>query len=125
MRIGIRAVCVCLLSTMGLRGADATDAHWPQWRGPFDNGVARTAAPTEWSASKNLAWQVEIAGLGHSSPSVWGDRLFITTAVPTQPFAAGTAGVDMRRMGGGTGVGVEHRFVVMCLDRKTGKVLWE
>jgi outer membrane protein assembly factor BamB len=92
----------------------AADDDWPRWRGPTDNGVARGDVPLEFSATKNLAWKVHIPGRGHSSPVIWGDRIFLTTAVPT---------------GGGDeyapAVRKEHRFIVMCLDRNTGKVLWE
>jgi outer membrane protein assembly factor BamB len=126
MRLGLNAVCVCLVvSCLDVRGADDKDAHWPEWRGPFHSGVARTPAPTEWSGSKNLAWTVEIPGLGNSSPISWGDRIFLTTAVPTSRPEALRNTSDMRGPGGGTGVGIEHRFVVMCLDRNTGKLLWE
>jgi outer membrane protein assembly factor BamB len=115
-------------------------AHWPQWRGPFFNGLARTAAPVEFGDDKNVKWKIAIPGRGFSTPVIWGDRIFLTTAVPTGktilPQAADApppnpAGPGGRRgggpggPGGGAGVGQEHRFVVMCLDRKTGKTLWE
>jgi outer membrane protein assembly factor BamB len=102
----------------------AADDHWPRWRGPFNNGMARTGAPLEWSDTKNIAWKTPIPGRGHSTPVIWGDRIFLTTAVPTgkgEPAAA-PAG---RGAGGGAAAGLEHRFVVLCLDRKSGKVLWE
>lgn len=113
--------------------SSADPAHWPQWRGPFFNGVARTGAPTEFSDTKNVKWKVAIEGRGFSTPVVWGDRVFLTTAVPTgkvspteEPApAAGDPARGGRRGGGGGGAGEEHKFVVMCLDRKTGKVLWE
>src|SRR5499427_9821465 len=61
----------------------ADPAHWPQWRGPFFNGVARTAAPVEFSDTKNIKWKIAIPGRGFSTPVIWGDRIFLTTAVPT------------------------------------------
>src|SRR5262252_3014845 len=63
-------------------GSGAED-HWPQWRGPFFNGVARGTAPTEWSDTKNIKWKIAIPGRGFSTPVIWGDRIFLTTAVPT------------------------------------------
>ena len=102
-------------------------AHWPQWRGPFNNGTAGGEAPLEWSDTKNIAWKTPIPGRGHSSPIIWGDRIFLTTAVPTGKAADGAAQAGSGRggPGGGAGAGQEHRFAVLCLDRNTGKVLWE
>jgi len=105
---------------------------WPQWRGLNNDGMARGDAPHEWSDTKNVAWRVGIPGRGNSSPVIWGDKLFLTTAVPTEdaPAAATTTATpEPRRQGrgpgGGANAGREHKFVVMCLDRRNGKVLWE
>ena len=103
--------------------------------------MARGDAPVEWSDTKNLAWKTPIPGRGHSTPIIWGDQIFLTTAVPTgktEPVAAPAApergGSGGGRpggkpggggAGGGSGAGQEQRFVVMCLDRKTGQVVWE
>jgi outer membrane protein assembly factor BamB len=104
----------------------AMDDDWPQWRGPDNDGMARGDAALEWNDTKNVAWRVPIPGRGFSSPIIWGDKIFLTTAVPTdggtaltepQPAAAGP--------GGGAGAGREHKFIVLCLNRLTGKVLWE
>src|SRR5687767_9275545 len=62
--------------------------HWPQWRGPFFNGMAYGDAPTTWSDTSNVKWKTEIPGKGHSTPVVWGDRIFLTTAIPTGKPAA-------------------------------------
>jgi outer membrane protein assembly factor BamB len=97
-------------------------AHWPQWRGPSLNGVAPGDAPLEWSDARNVSWKVPVAGRGFSSPVVWGDTIFLTTAIPTGKPAATPAGEG--RAGGGAGV-EEHRFVVMAIDRLTGKTRWE
>jgi len=64
-------------------GAEA-ERFWPQWRGPLMTGVApRATPPLEWSETKNVRWKVEIPGKGSSTPVVWGDRIFVLTAVPT------------------------------------------
>src|SRR6188508_2219845 len=61
----------------------AAERFWPQWRGPFANGVSRTAKPPiEWSESKNIKWKVEIPGRGAASPVIWGDRVYLMTAIP-------------------------------------------
>jgi outer membrane protein assembly factor BamB len=87
--------------------------------------MARGDAPVEWSGTKNVAWRVQIPGLGNSSPVIWGDKLFLTTAIPTGAAVPAAAGAGGGGAGGGAGAGREYKFVVMCLDRKTGKVLWE
>jgi outer membrane protein assembly factor BamB len=101
--------------------------NWPQWRGPANTGVAGQAAPTTWSDSSNVAWKVEIPGRGFSTPAVWGDRIFLTTAMPTGKPAPAPADTDAapRRRGRQAPPPAEHRFIVMALDRATGKVLWE
>lgn len=107
---------------------------WPQWRGLNNDGMARGDAPHEWNDTKNVAWRVAIPGRGNSSPVIWGDKIFLTTAVPTGAATASATQtqpppVQGRRQGrgpgGGANAGQEHKFVVMCLDRRTGKVLWE
>ncbi|HEY9433344.1 MAG TPA: PQQ-binding-like beta-propeller repeat protein [Blastocatellia bacterium] len=116
--------------------ASSDPAHWPQWRGPFFNGVARTAAPVEFGDTKNIKWKIEVPGRGFSTPVIWGDRIFLTTAAPTgkgaqpapppeQPQNPGGQGQGRGGPGGGVGVGEEQKFVVMCLDKKTGKTIWE
>jgi outer membrane protein assembly factor BamB len=111
-----------LVTTVHPRGQAAeAERFWPQWRGPHAGGVSRTAdPPVEWSETKNVRWKVEIPGRGNASPVVWGDRLFVLTAVPVD--VAGDAQHAPR--GGLTPRGV-HRFVVMAIDRATGKTAWE
>jgi outer membrane protein assembly factor BamB len=98
---------------------------WPQWRGPLGTGEAPAAKPPlEWSESKNIRWKVEVPGRGKSSPVVWGDLVFMTTAVPSaKPPAPGA-----------TSVGSSHpavkaaalpvEFVVLALSRADGTVKW-
>ena len=96
-------------------------AHWPQWRGPLANGVATTATPPlEWSETSNVRWKVEIPGRGSSTPVVWGDRLYLSTAIPV-----GVAGEAQHAPRGGLRSRGVHRFVVMALDRATGRTVWE
>ena len=109
-----------------LAAADVDD--WPRWRGPANNGVARGDVPTEFSETKNIAWKLDIAGRGFSSPVMWGGKLFVTTAVPVGDAAAPAAsaeGGQRRGGGGGGGTGKEYKFVVMAIDAQTGKPLWE
>jgi len=94
-----------ILGILSLSAVWAGD--WLNWRGPHFNGVADGDAPTEWSDTKNVAWKIPVAGRGFSTPVIAGKRIFLTTAIP-KTDAAG-----------------EHKFVIMALDRDTGKVLWE
>src|SRR5712691_12603552 len=83
-RISI-ALVICLLSTVLLLDSTVgapVDTNWPQWRGPSGLGVSTEKnLATEWSATKNIKWKTPIAGRGHSSPIVWGNRIFLTTAI--------------------------------------------
>jgi outer membrane protein assembly factor BamB len=83
----------------------SADRFWPQWRGPLGTGEAPKAnPPLEWSEAKNVRWKVQIPGRGKSSPIVWGDLVFVTTAVP--------AGRN------------SQEFVVLALARADGQVRW-
>jgi outer membrane protein assembly factor BamB len=104
-------------------GTPAADLnrHWPTWRGPAGIGTSTTAnPPIEWSETKNVRWKVEIPGRGHSSPIVWGDRVYVTTAVPV-----GVTGDAQHAPRGTVAQRGVHKFMVMALDRKTGKTVWE
>ena len=90
----------------------AADGDWAYWRGAAATGMARGDAPIKWNDTQGVRWKATIPGRGFSSPVVWGDRIFLTTAVPADAAAA------KRGL-------VEHRFLVQCYDRATGKVLWE
>ena len=132
---------VCSAVTWATPAAtQSSDAEhfWGQWRGPDATGVARHGnPPTEWSETKNIRWKVEIPGRGSASPIVWGDKVFLLTAVPVgdpgqqavaadarQPASAGRGG---RRRGRGRAPRAiaMHRFTVVALDRQTGDVAWE
>lgn len=112
-----------LLASVVLSGAAAgqTTPAWPSWRGPLATGVSPTAKPpVEWSESKNVRWKVELPGRGSSTPVVWEDRVYVLTAAPVGVELA--ASHDSR--GRGTQI-VPHRMMVLALDRKTGKTVWE
>jgi outer membrane protein assembly factor BamB len=73
-----------LLANAAVAGDKATDAakQWPAWRGPLATGEApKSDPPTEWSEKKNVRWKIEIPGRGHATPIVWGDRVYVQTAV--------------------------------------------
>jgi outer membrane protein assembly factor BamB len=105
--------------------ARASDADWPQFRGPGARGVAENPnLPDRWSATENVAWKTEIPGRGWSSPIVWGNRVFLTTVVNLGESEAPKKGLYF----GGerlSPVKAEHQWKVFCLDLACGKVLWE
>ncbi len=102
--------------------AASTPAEWPEWRGPFNTGMAEGDAPLSWDDSRNVRWKLPIPGRGHSTPVVAGNRLFLTTAVPTGKVTRPGA---RSRAGGGANDGLEHRFEVIAVDRQTGMIAWQ
>lgn len=99
--------------------------NWPQWRGPLSTGEAPVGKPpTEWSETKNVRWKVAIPGLGHSTPIVWEDHIFLTATKPhgkklgpppPQPKGAHNNVDAMQR----------HHFIVVAVKRTDGGILWQ
>ncbi len=106
-------------------GRGVADTNWPHWRGPFGTGEAPDAdPPVEWSDERNIRWKARLSGKGHSTPIVWGDRIFVTTAVPygesLPPRYSTAPGTH-----DGVPVTQRHEFVVLAVDRRDGSVLWQ
>ena len=103
----------------------AAEENWPQYRGPKASGLASSrAAPTNWNVEtgENVRWQTPIAGLAHSSPIVWGDRVYVATAVKP-----GHADLKVGLYGDIASVSEKepHQWRLLALDRVNGKVLWD
>lgn len=137
------AACICLAVPLGNKKLKANDSpvspkwepsllfsskgqrYWPQWRGPLATGVAPNAyPPIAWSESENIRWKKALPGKGHSTPAVWGDLLFLTTAVPygktLQPRHSDASGAhDIAP------ITQHHRFVVIAINRKDGSEAWK
>ena len=111
--------------------AAAAPPHWAQWRGPDGQGIAGDpGVPLEWSPTKNVLWKTAIPGRGYSSPVVWGDRIFLTTAIEghVMPGAKGVKHVmEGQEFAHPDGVGADrqHTFKVVALDATSGRILWE
>ena len=121
----VLGVLCCGLLLLGIVEARAAEENWPQWRGPYGTGAAPNAnPPVEWSEVKNVRWKVAVPGKGHSTPIVWGDRIFLTTAVP---FGESLPPKYSTAPGTHDGVPVtqQHEFVVLAINRRDGKVLWQ
>ncbi len=95
---------ICLYGFVGLVGCASclADANWPRWRGPLENGHSKDPnVPTKWTAD-GLHWKLDLPGSGQSSPVVWGDKIFLTSALSK---------------------GSER--VVFCVSRNDGKIIWQ
>lgn len=101
--------CICLgAAGLLLLAAGAHTQNWPQFRGPNSSGVSEGAKlPVTWdvTAGRNVRWKTTVPGSGFSSPVVWGDRIFLTTAVDSE--------------------GGRRSWRLLALDKATGKVVWE
>ncbi len=91
-------------------GPEAKDA-WRQWRGPNNNGVAESDAPLNFSDTENVKWRISIPGKGNSTPVISDGTIYLTTAAET--------GTDSE-----TGALVKHDFLVIAIDKETGKEIW-
>ena len=97
-----RIGCLVLLHVSSLVG---NSADWPQFRGPDGQGHAEAHhLPTEWSTTRNVAWVEDVPGAGWSSPSIYKNRIYLTTAVPSS--------------------GGQQSLHALCLDARSGKTLW-
>jgi len=92
-----------LILLLSLFASTLLAENWPGWRGPRSDGTSlEKNIPTKWSADKNIAWKVAIPGKGHASPTIWDDRIFLVTCLTDQ-----------------------KERVLMCLNRRNGKMLWQ
>ncbi|MBI3414473.1 MAG: PQQ-like beta-propeller repeat protein [Verrucomicrobia bacterium] len=118
-------IFLCCASVHSTRAATNSLSNWAQWRGPLANGVAPHAnPPIEWSEKKNIRWKVALPGRGHSSPIVFGDRVYLMAAAPV---GEAQKPVHDRAPGVHDSVPVTHtnQYMVMALNRGDGRVLWK
>ena len=100
--------------------------NWPSFRGQYARGIAGSfSTPVSWSIdnSKNIKWKIPIPGLGHSSPIIWGNRIFVTTAISGKEDPELKVGLygNIKPVDDET----VHQWKVYCLDKNSGKILWE
>lgn len=119
----IRRLLILTLLCVSPIIANAQD-RWPQFRGAQSIGVAEDPAlPEKWSATENVAWKTDIAGIGWSSPIVWGNQVFLTSVInsgDTEPPKKGLYFGGERPT-----PPAEHRWMVYAVNFQTGKVMWE
>jgi outer membrane protein assembly factor BamB len=122
---------VAVLPASPLRAAEPEASwldNWPSWRGPAFNGTApRGDPPVEWGDKKNLRWKAPLMGRGSSTPIVWGDQVFVTTAVATDRVAtaADLPKADPRLEKKTAPPDHYYRFLIESFDRRTGKLRWQ
>lgn len=123
--------------------APAGETNWPQWRGPLGTGVAPVGQPPiKWDETTNIVWKVRLLGDGTSTPVIWGDKLFVQAARPASGESStgsgsgkAKAGISKKGPPGGKGGKLgpgaippptePYQFVLICLDKNTGKTLWQ
>jgi outer membrane protein assembly factor BamB len=121
-----RAACALFILFLTL---PAHAQHWPGFRGDNATGVASSGhPPVSWDveASRNIRWRLPVPGLAHSSPIVWGDRVYVTTAVPLENVP------DQVKIGDSSQAGIDpakdvvrHSWRLYAIDRASGRVAWE
>ena len=124
------AVTLALVLVGAAAAADLPKAedNWHHWRGTHANGSAPKAdPPIKWDANTNIAWKAELTGKGSATPIVWGDRVFVLTAVKTDRVAKvdELPPIDSKFKVSTSPPTNFYKFVVLCFDRGTGKKLWE
>lgn len=126
VRPAVLACAACLILP-----AVVAAENWPQWRGPGGQGIStETQLPTEWQPDRNIAWKVALPGTGHSSPVVWGDRVFLTAAIAGEPIPGAKAVehlMDGKPFVHPESVGADrrHTLKVLAVDTTTGRLLWQ
>ena len=122
-----RSAAAAALAALAAAAAPALAAsdNWPSFRGNAADGRGTGSPPSTWNVEtgENILFRVAVPGLGHSSPVIWGDRLFLTSAVPDR----GEASLKVGLYGDGTPVAGEppQRFQVLAFDKRTGELLWQ
>ena len=128
--IPIALAAAALLSAQSAWAArpapSASLAAWPRFRGIDGAGVADgKSLPVTWSKTQNVLWKTAVPGKGWSSPVVWGSRVYLTTAVPAGDVEKPWIPEKMEDNGKGYPTTATQRWVLLCLDLKSGRILWQ
>ena len=131
--IAFLTLCVCALAVMAASASQPVDyeKNWHQWRGPHATGAAASDAnpPLTWSETENVRWKIAIPGMGHATPIVWEEKIFVQTAIQGEaqkveepdddnPFS----GFFRQRDGGPTNT---YQFALLAINRSDGSILWQ
>ena len=131
-KVVVVVLCLCALcfAAWAAERPAGYEDNWPQWRGPDGSGIAPHGdPPTEWGENKNVRWKIAIPGAGHATPIIWGDRVFVQTAIATdkrvQPKADDAAAPRARRGPPVMSASRVLKYVILCISRRDGSVLWQ
>ncbi len=131
-RIALTLIFALVVAGLSSFATTASAGNWPQWRGPDGSGISNEKnLPSEWSPTKNVKWKTPIEGRSHSSPIVWGNRVFLTTSIEGEAVPGAKAvkhvleGDKEFLHPDSVGADRKHTFKVLCIDRDTGKILWQ
>jgi outer membrane protein assembly factor BamB len=119
-----RTFIVILAASLFLAPDVFAEVNWPQFRGPSAGVAEDSILPDTWSTTQNVAWTVDIPGRGWSSPVVWGNRVFVTSAIGAGDSETPKKGLYF---GGNRDKPSDktHLWMVYCIDFNNGKILWE
>jgi outer membrane protein assembly factor BamB len=118
------AIAVIFFAVLSLSSVTSYAQNWPSFRGPNASGVAEgTNPPLTWDVEKshNVLWKAAIPGLSHASPIVWGNNIYVITAVSSDSktgFAAKNRGIDLANDD------APHTWMIYAIDKRNGQVLW-
>ncbi|MDE0013098.1 MAG: PQQ-binding-like beta-propeller repeat protein [Candidatus Poribacteria bacterium] len=127
-RIAILTLCLCALVAIAASASQPVDfeKNWHHWRGPYATGVAVDAnPPITWSATENIRWKVAIPGVGHATPIIWGDKIFIQTAVEGKKAESEEDDNPFGGFFGGRNDGPAYKFDLLAINRSDGSILWQ
>jgi outer membrane protein assembly factor BamB len=123
-RYSVALVTTFLFSLSAL--ASDNVAHWPAWRGVDGSGVvAHGEPPIHWSETKNIKWKTAVPGEGQSTPTVWGNQVFLQTAIPVGQETGKAGSAFGLRGPASKKIRVPYRFVVLSVALDTGEIQWE
>ncbi len=111
----------CINTGRSVEPSSEAFIYWPQWRGPLMTGEApRGDPPVWWRENHNIRWKVPVPGIGHATPVVWGDHIYVLTAVPAKGKSSKRSDPHDRMVSKGN----EYSYEVRAMNRKDGSLIW-
>ena len=127
-KIALLTICIFALAVVALIASqpDGFEKNWHHWRGPYATGGAADAnPPITWSETENVRWKIAIPGVGHATPIIWGDKIFVQTAVEGAKAESEDNDNPFGGFFGGRNDGPLYKFDLLAINRSDGSVLWQ